>query len=358
MKRLSNPALLAGLAIATLFALTIACHKSPADLSSALAGVRSGGGGNHALAPDAPAASGSPELLAAYQPWFGGKNHINVGYSSQDPAVLQKQIAEARQLGIDGFVVNWYGPRHEYEDKAYMLLQQAAAQSGGQSAGTSAFKTAILYDEDVNDAGTATEKVIVDLQYAYDRYISPHALGSRSAYLRYNGRPVIFIFPKGGDTDWNRIRQLANSWEDPPLLIYKDPGPGGTSPSAKYAGDFDGYYAWVTPGGRGWARDGSNWGQDYLDDFYRRMSAQPNKLAVGAAWPGFNDTLAAWSRNRHMSARCGRTFEDSLRLWRRYFSPDHPLPFLMIVTWNDYEEGTAIERGIDTCGASGQRNGG
>ncbi len=90
------------------------------------------------------------------------------------------------------------------------------------------------------------------------------------------------------------------------------------------------------------------------------MQAQyPGKIAVGAAWPGFNDTLAAWSRNRHISARCGRTFDDSLRLWRRYYSEQHPLPFLMIVTWNDYEEGTAIERGIDTCsGGDGQRNGG
>ena len=78
-------------------------------------------------------------------------------------------------------------------------------------------------------------------------------------------------------------------------------------------------------------------------------SQYPDKLTVGAAWPGFNDTLAGWSRNRHMSSRCGRTFDESLHLYRRYFNASHPLPFLMIVTWNDYEEGTAIERGIDTC---------
>jgi len=338
MRIFSKSALLATFAVSALTSLTLACHKTPADMHTALR--------NNLLAPQ----SGGPVLLAAYQPWFGGHNHINVGYSSQDPAVLRKQVIEARQLGIEGFVVNWYGPRKEYEDKAYMLLQQAAAQSTAPGE-TSGFKTAVLYDEDVNDQGTATEKVLVDLQYAYDRYISPHALASRSAYLRYNNRPVIFIFPKGGDTDWNQVRQMLNSWEDPPLLIYKDV-------NSKYANDFDGFYAWVTPGARGWAPDGSNWGQDYLNDFYRRMATQPNKVAVGAAWPGFNDTLASWSRNRHMSARCGRTFEESLRLWRRYYSPDRPLPFMMIVTWNDYEEGTAIERGIDTCGASATKNGG
>ena len=76
----------------------------------------------------------------------------------------------------------------------------------------------------------------------------------------------------------------------------------------------------------------------------------PEKITVGAAWPGFDDTRASWSRNRRMNARCGRTFEESLRAFRRYYNDQHPLPFLMIVTWNDYEEGTAIERGLSRCG--------
>jgi hypothetical protein len=74
-----------------------------------------------------------------------------------------------------------------------------------------------------------------------------------------------------------------------------------------------------------------------------------DKLAVGGAWPGFDDSKAAWRRNRRIDARCGKTFEDSLRVFRRYYSDSNPLPFLMVVTWNDYEEGTAIERGIPHC---------
>src|SRR4029077_1157088 len=31
------------------------------------------------------ATEGSPMLLAIYQPWFGQKDHINVGYSCHDP---------------------------------------------------------------------------------------------------------------------------------------------------------------------------------------------------------------------------------------------------------------------------------
>ncbi|HWR35458.1 MAG TPA: endo-1,3-alpha-glucanase family glycosylhydrolase [Clostridia bacterium] len=281
------------------------------------------------------ATEGGPVLLAAYQPWFGRPGHINVGYSSQDRVVLQRQIDQAKSLGIAGFVVNWYGPGKEFEDRSYAQLQRLAAQND--------FKVALMYDEDDSNPGNATDAVINDLRYAYVRYISHHATEPREPYLRYHGRPVIFIFPKGAGTDWNKVREAANSWEDPPLLIYKDF-------DQRYAGAFDGYYAWVHPGRKGWSPDGSNWGRDYLEDFYTTMNSKyADKLAVGAAWPGFNDSRASWSRNRRIDSRCGRTFEDSLRVFRRYYTGSRPLAFLMIVTWNDYEEGTAIERGYTNC---------
>jgi hypothetical protein len=274
----------------------------------------------------------NPTLLADYQPWFGQRSHIDVGYSSLDRVKIEQQIDKAKQLGIEGFVVNWYGQHHEFEDKAYTLMQESAA--------TREFKVALMYDEDDKNPASSTETVISDLQYAYDRYIGPHATVSRNSYLRYEGRPVIFIFPKGGHTDWNRVRQAVNAWGDTPLLIYKDI-------NAKFANAFDGFYAWVNPGKAGWSASGSNWGEDYLNNFYQTMIAQyPSKIAVGAAWPGFNDSKASWGLNRHMSSRCGKTFDDTLRLFRRYYGEQRPLPFLMIETWNDYEEGTAIEGGV------------
>jgi hypothetical protein len=228
-------------------------------------------------------------------------------------------------------------------DRSYALMQQLAAQNN--------YRVAIQYDESVDYPGHETDAVIVDLQYAYDRYIGPHADPSRTAYLRYNGRPVIFIFPKTENTDWTKVRKVTQSWEDPPLLIMKDAW--HKNPNA-----FDGFYAWVQPGQKGWQTNGSNWGQQYLEDFYTRMKSKyPDKIAVGAAWPGFNDKKASWSKNRYMDARCGRTFEDSLRVFRRYYNDQHPLPFLLVETWNDYEEGTAIERGLNTCNGTndGQR---
>jgi hypothetical protein len=315
LRRSTLPAIVAALLLVS------GCHRT--DVRSSLAAQSFAG------------SSDQPTMLAVYLPWFGQSGHINVGYSSQDRVVIEKQIDQAKQLGLAGFVVNWYGQHHSFEDKAYMLMQQVAAEKQ--------FKVAVMYDEDDSDPAAETDVVLSDLKYAYDRYIGPQAIVPRDAYLQYDGKPVIFIFPKGGKADWARIRQTVNTWENPPLLIYKDVHP-------ELANDFDGFYAWINPGKQGWQHDGSNWGQEYLDNFYKTMVTQyPNKLAIGAAWPGFNDTKASWSQNRKMDPRCGRTFNDTLRMFRRYYTQDHQLPFLMIETWNDYEEGSDIEKGIDVC---------
>jgi hypothetical protein len=56
-----------------------------------------------------------------------------------------------------------------------------------------------------------------------------------------------------------------------------------------------------------------------------------------------------------MQTRCGQTFEDTLHLYNRYFDAANPLPFVMIETWNDFEEGTAIERlSFAKCGQNAQ----
>ena len=280
---------------------------------------------------------GGPVVLAQYQPWFGDRDHIDVGYSSHDRVVLARQIEQAQNLGISAFVVDWYGKRKPFLDAAFFLLQQTAAEKN--------FKVALMYDEP-EDSPDYTAAAISALDYAYDQYIGPQA-PHRNAYLTYNGRPVIFLWPRGKHTDWKQVRERVQGWQANPILIMEDG-------AMRHADVLDGFYAWVQPGERGWTPDGSNWGREYLESFYKKMKENyPNKIAVGAAWPGFNDHKASWSLNRYMDSRCGKTFEESLRVFRRFYTNSDPLPFLLVVTWNDYEEGTAIERGVGSCRESG-----
>lgn len=307
------------LILAVLALLTSACNHNRSvreSLAHATRGVEQG-----------------PRILADYQPWFGDPDHISVGYSTEDPAVLRKQVQKAKEMGIYAFAVDWYGDRRPFEDRSYAVLQQVSSEEH--------FHICLMYDETQEDNGHATEDALEAFDKAYRAYIGPDAPG-HDAYVTYNGRPVIFIFPKRGNTDWDRVRAAVNQWDRPPILLYKD------DPPAKYMNDFDGLYAWIHPGEH-WDPHGRDWGKEYLERFYKKASDHPDKVIVGGVWPGFNDTKASWSLNRHMDRRCGATFEDTLKLFHQYDNPDHPMPFLLIATWNDYEEGTQIETGVSDC---------
>jgi len=47
--------------------------------------------------------------------------------------------------------------------------------------------------------------------------------------------------------------------------------------------------------------------------------------------------------------QCGQTWLTTFAEAGRFYSAYHQLPALIIPTWNDYEEGTEIETGIDNC---------
>jgi hypothetical protein len=317
--RLKSAILVAAAAIA--FVLMSGCSNRVAVQQSLAQAVHTG--------------DNSPKVLADYQPWFGDPHHISVGYSTLDPKVLRRQIEQAKNMGIYAFAVDWYGDRQPFLDHSYALLQEAASQNN--------FHVTLMYDETQEDNGHATDDALDAMEKAYREYIGPSA-PARNAYVLYQGRPVIFIFPKRGNTDWDRVRQAVNAWEQPPILIYKD------KPPAKYAGDFDGFYAWVHPGPKGWNPNGQDWGKQYLEAFYSNIRTKyPGKIIVGTVWPGFDDTRASWSLNRHIDRRCGKTFEDTLDMFRQHDDAEHPMPFLLIATWNDYEEGTEIEDGVAHC---------
>lgn len=298
----------------------------------------SGPGSNQPISLKYKAAGTSPQVIALYEAWFGHPKHMNVGYSSQDPEEIASQIRRAKAQGINAFVVDWYGDREPFIDKSYGLVQKIAAKNK--------FQVAMMYDETDQEDGS-TDETIADFIMFHDTYLSSKSPGAQ-AYLTYQGRPLIFIFPKSGHTDWSKVRALVSKWSKPPYLIYENlPG--------QNANNFDGFYAWVNPGDKGWAPDGSNWGGQYLDNFYKTMETKyPDKIIVGGAWASFNDSKASWGLNRHISARCGQTYRDTFNLWHNDFPANDPPPFVMVETWNDHEEGTAIEDGIPSCGPSPQ----
>src|SRR5262249_12407997 len=67
------------------------------------------------------------------------------------------------------------------------------------------------------------------------------------------------------------------------------------------------------------------------------------------AYKGFDDAQAIFGTNRQIHHQCGQTWLDTFHETSKFFSSSNQLDTLQIVTWNDYEEGTEIESGIDGC---------
>jgi hypothetical protein len=269
-------------------------------------------------------------IYVHFMGWFGTSSHINVGYTSWDAAQVHRQVDDMLSRGITGAILDWYGPNKWTEDSTAKLLKSEAETRNGQ------FLFALTEDKGALSACAATagcdltQQLISDLTYAYNTYeISP-------AYLRLNGRPLVFFFDVETDyaINWDLVVAAVPG---NPLFIFRNSGGFSRAYSA-------GSYAWI-----GFPDTASDWGKSYLDNFYTKSLNYPLLSAFGAAYKGFNDALAAWGKNRYVPQDCGQTWLSTLAEIGRYYSSSRQLPFIQLATWNDYEEGTALETGIDNC---------
>ncbi|HEX4496206.1 MAG TPA: hypothetical protein VIE43_11115 [Thermoanaerobaculia bacterium] len=88
----------------------------------------------------------------------------------------------------------------------------------------------------------------------------------------------------------------------------------------------------------------------YLDNFYDDAQAAPAEHAVGSASKGFDDRHATWGSDRFIDQQCGALWlQLAAQVSASGYSSANQLENYQLVTWNDYDEGTEIESGIDNC---------
>ncbi|HWC18429.1 MAG TPA: PKD domain-containing protein, partial [Terriglobales bacterium] len=270
-------------------------------------------------------------IYAHFMPWFGVSYHMNVGYNSADPVQVKKQVDDMISRGIAGVIIDWYGPNSAQENSTTLAMAKEAASRNG------AFQFAIMEDAGAishcaNTSGCdVTAALISDLNYITTTYISS------PAYIRWNGNPVVFYFSvESFPIDWNRVRaNTASNLQ----FVFQNSGAFGRS----YA---NGGFSWVQPSD---VTASDPMSLNYLGDFYSTAQQYPSKLPVGASYKGFNDSLASWGSNRLMQQQCGQTWLGSFAKANSMWSTSKQLAFFQLVTWNDYEEATEIETGIDNC---------
>ncbi|HSM84974.1 MAG TPA: PKD domain-containing protein, partial [Candidatus Limnocylindrales bacterium] len=87
----------------------------------------------------------------------------------------------------------------------------------------------------------------------------------------------------------------------------------------------------------------------YLNSYYKTALSYPTLYSLGSIYKGFNDSLASWGSNRYINQQCGQTWLESIADAGNFYSATNQMIGVQVVTWNDYEEGTEIESGIDNC---------
>ena len=266
-------------------------------------------------------------IFTRYMPWFGDPKHRDVGYRSDDREQISRQVADMKSRWINGAIVDWYGPNAGAKNESTILLMKEAERQN--------FEFAVSEDAgalgDCEKHGcNGTDQLIHDLKYAAEHF------ENSPAYLRFNNRPAVFFFGlENKSIDWKRMR---HSLPLSPLFFFRNSGSFAND-------DADGAYAWITPET---ANSSDPMAMQYLERFYTKAQ-QSNKIAMGSAYKGFDDAEASWGKGRKIDQDCGQTWLSTLKLAGRFYSASHQLPALIIPTWNDYEEGTEIETGIDNC---------
>ncbi len=234
-------------------------------------------------------------------------------YASTDGGALGRHIDQAKGAGVDAFVMSWFGPKSGNLTFSVfnMLLDQAAAR------GFSAAASVDMYEAGYN---ANTGEVLESLRYLIgDRVNHP-------AYLRYNGKPVIYF--------WNQGRFSVGEWAN--MRSQVDPNHGtiwvmeGTSTA--YLKVFDGLYLFNTAWSRNPASTAASW--------MRRTKAAGGTFYTPTVMPGWDESRIPGRTNPTApQARARGAFLTNS--WNGAAASGANA--ILIVSWNEYFENSHIE---------------
>ena len=259
------------------------------------------------------------KILANWMGWFqqaGGK-HIAGVCESIDPRTVRAQIQMAKAFGIDGFVVDWYGPTDNPTNEATLELMTAAEADG-------AFELSIMLDSGIfkwfsTDPASRQQKLYDSIVYAIANFTNS------PCYTRLNNFPLFWEF--GLRENGIDLAALATRFPNLPLLC-QNSIPTGAPQTGTYA----------------WVNGFPDAGAAYLGGYLSR--AQASGIKVPCLFWQFDDHDPKTPANsiwggpaRSISPRNGDMWTDCVQM----IKAAGQFPMAQICTWNDYEERTAIE---------------
>jgi hypothetical protein len=142
-----------------------------------------------------------PIRAAFFYPWFpqvwagdgqaGGRTNYGptLGYySSQDAATIDRQLELAAGAHLQAFIASWWGPGHHTD----LALQHILPRSARVGSPAPELRWAIYYEAEGQGDPTVSQ-LVADLQYLSG------TLFAQPAYLRVDGKPVVFVYADARD---------------------------------------------------------------------------------------------------------------------------------------------------------------
>lgn len=256
------------------------------------------------------------KVYANWMGWFvpaGGNNHAAGVCQSDDPETVRKQIKMAQALGIDGFVVDWYGTASQPSHEATEILAELCGYEN--------FEFSIMLDAGIYKWASPSPAVRSQvLQGAVNvalKYFTPSP-----SYSKINGQPVFWEFGWRGNPVAT-APSLGNA-----ILLSQD------SIMAPAAGTF----SWVN----GFP---PNDPMKYVSGYLARADA----LQVPCLFYQFDDHNPADPAHSIWDAAAPARFIDAKfgDIWTGCIeainATGKSYPAVQICTWNDYDERTCIE---------------
>jgi hypothetical protein len=289
--------------------------------------------------------SETSKVLMHYMGWYGSGasgEHWRYGYSnepiigfynSHSRATLMYHILLSWSCGIDGLVIN---VKDKYDSITLTKLIPTLKSLRDIDSTTFNYEFAVSFDDQRYSSITTLEN---DLQNCKDSILtSPN-------YLRSDDTTFIFVFDYDGSylsaqdyrTAFDKVfpeKNVKLCWNESQDTVM---------------GLVDICYPWVQPYKQKWdSIQGKEWGKRYIEDYFWRINNKPQQhnsklmFACSGVWPGFNDTSnTEWGKKRWMDRNID--IYDSTWLLTQNYNYQLPLKWVLIETWNDWNEGTGIE---------------
>lgn len=299
------------------------------------------------------AAETTPKLQvgAYYYPWYSATRHWKEGYiqtpqlglySSDSASVIAQHMDWARAAGIDFLVASWWGP-NDFTDR---VLQTSYLLNPNPVPLALFYEIKARFQDRRIDFSNPTYRDILaqDFVYMAKRYFS------HPAYLRIDGKPVVFIYLTRIFTgDYAAaIKQVRDAvkQEGFDIFIVADEAYWGsiTAPRARV---FDAVTAYNMHTASLVEDDFAGF-LTKVDEAYAKWAAfcaLPNSPRfIPNVMPGFNDSGVRPEAHNPKLLPSPERFRSFLELALKYVDP--ALPMLMVTSFNEWHEDTQIEPSI------------